>query len=57
MKMPHKKMGRPTKRPNPELLALLYKNHTSKEIAEMYDVSASTVRMWACRLRKESENE
>ena len=48
-----KKMGRPTKRPEKELLMILYSRHTAHELATMYDVSDSTVRSWVCRLRKE----
>lgn len=52
MTIPNKKMGRPTKRPAPEFLVALYKDHTAKQIAEMYDVKESTVRSWVARLRK-----
>ena len=48
----NKKMGRPTKRPEPEFLVALYNDHTAKQIADMYDVRESTVRSWISRLRK-----
>lgn len=58
MKLPKKKKsGRPSKRPNPELLATLYETHTATELAEMYDVTPGTVRSWMCRIRKELQNE
>ena len=53
--IPYKKTGRPSKRPDPELLIALYQDHTATELAEMYDVSETTVRSWVSRLRKERE--
>ncbi|WP_418751546.1 hypothetical protein [Frisingicoccus sp.] len=52
-----RKTGRPSKRPNPELLATLYENHSATELAEMYGVTPGTVRSWMCRIRKEYDNE
>ena len=50
------KMGRPTKRPEPDFLLALYEKHKAKEIACMYDVSESTVRSWVSRVRRERMN-
>ena len=51
--IPYKKMGRPSRRPDPEFLITLYETHTATEIGKMYDVSPDTVRSWVSRLRKE----
>lgn len=51
-----KKSGRPTKMPAPEVFAALYRTHTASEIAKKYGVAESTVRSWAHRWRRESEN-
>lgn len=50
------KMGRPTKRPEPDFLLALYAKHKAKEIAYMYGVSESTVRSWISRIKKERMN-
>ena len=50
------KMGRPTKRPQPDFLLALYENHKAKEIAYMYGVNESTVRSWISRIKKERMN-
>lgn len=47
-----KRGGRPTKRPDPDLLNELYMTHTAAEIGAMYGVPAVTVRGWMSRLRK-----
>lgn len=47
-----KKMGRPSTRPDDATLAQLYKEKPTREIAEMYGVKPSTVRAWACRIRR-----
>lgn len=39
-------------RPDPQYLADLYETFTAKEIGDMFNVPASTVRSWVCRLRK-----
>lgn len=52
MDIPRKKGGRPTKRPDPELLAELYAKHTAEEIAKQYGVKTPTVRSWVARIRK-----
>lgn len=51
-----KKMGRPTKRPEPDFLLALYAKHKAKEIAYMYGVNESTVRSWISRIKKERMN-
>lgn len=48
-----KKPGRPRKAPTNEKLKSLYADHTSREIAKMYDTDSETVRQWAKRARKE----
>lgn len=60
--IPCKTGGRPSKQPrtreDKEQLIALYQTHTAKEIGDMYDVNASTVRSWISRMRKEvTENE
>lgn len=50
-----KKGGRPSKRPDLQMLAMLYKQMTAKEIAEKYGVKESTVRSWIARARKAGE--
>lgn len=50
------KMGRPTKRPEPDFLLALYEKHKAKEIAYMYGVNESTVRSWISRIKKERMN-
>lgn len=52
MNIPLKKGGRPTKRPDPEVLVELYSKHTAEEIAKMYGVKTPTVWSWVSRLRK-----
>ena len=52
-----KKNGRPTKRPDLQLLSMLYQTMTAKEIAQQYCVSESTVRSWVSRARKQQERE
>ena len=55
--IPKKKGGRPSNRPDPDYLILLYEKYTAPQIAEMYHVSVSTVRSWVSRLRKEYEQD
>lgn len=50
-----KKGGRPSKRPDLQMLAMLYEQMTAKEIAEKYGVKESTVRSWIARARKAGE--
>lgn len=50
-----KKGGRPSKRPNLQMLTMLYEQMTAKEIAEKYGVKESTVRSWIARARKAGE--
>lgn len=45
--------GRPTVRPDADWLVKYYEEHTAREIAEMFDVSISTVRSWVCRIKQE----
>lgn len=52
MVIPKKRSGRPSMRPDPQYLADLYETFTAKEIGDMFNVPASTVRSWVCRLRK-----
>lgn len=47
-----KKRGPQRKRPDDDTLAELYRTKTVKEIADMFDVKPSTVRSWACIIRK-----
>lgn len=47
-----KKGGRPTNKPNDDVLSDLLSKHTSVQIAAMYGVSSSTVRAWAYHARK-----
>ncbi len=51
-----KKGGRPSKsnKPDAAMLLAMYAEHTSGELAELYDVPASTIRAWVCRARKEA---
>lgn len=49
--------GRPTKRPDIEVLSDLYERHTAREIAVMYGVSTATVRGWIYQYRKEDEDQ
>ena len=57
--MERKKGGRPASSRKPrseeELRELieLYRTHTSTELAEIYNVKPTTIRMWVCNLRKE----
>lgn len=55
MTIPTKKGGRPSKRPDLQMLAMLYEQMTAKEIAEKYGVKESTVRSWIARARKAGE--
>ena len=55
--IPRKKAGRPSNRPDPDYLIILYEKFSAAKIAEMYHVSASTVRSWVSRLRKEYEQD
>lgn len=48
-----KSRGRRTNKPDCETLARLYEDHTAEEIAEMYNVSANTVRHWIYLYRRE----
>lgn len=57
MDIPYKKKGRVSKCPAPENFKQLYAVFTADELGQLYGVKASTVRSWACRLRKEKENE
>jgi hypothetical protein len=57
-----KRGGRPTNRPDDKELLNVYKDYTSAEIGELFDVSASTVRTWVKLARrtqseKEEQNE
>lgn len=54
MEIPVKKGagGRPMSRPSIETLANLYKDHTAREIAEIYNVREATVYSWINRARK-----
>ena len=54
---PRKKAGRPSNRPSMEVLAELYQTHTLEEIAEMYDVKVSTVKVWVWNCRRQEEIE
>ena len=47
-----KQTGRPSHRPDSELLSILLNNHTSSEIGYMFGVSDSTVRSWVHRDKK-----
>ena len=49
--IPKKKSGVPAKMPDEEILLALYQNHTSREIAGLYNVSESTVRSWVHKIR------
>lgn len=49
---PPKRKGKPTKRPSKEKLSELYKEHTAKEIAAMYQVHVKTVENWIRTYRK-----
>lgn len=53
MEFVKKKGGRPSKRPSVDMLNMLYKTMTAREIAEQYDVKEATVRSWIARARKE----
>ena len=44
-----KHVGRPSKRPEYSELLKLYSHFTAKQLADVYDVSESTVRSWVCR--------
>lgn len=48
---------RQTKRPSIEVLSDLYSNHTTKQIAEIYQVPEGTVKSWIYRYRKEQARE
>lgn len=52
-----KRGGRPrsSKHPDNATLLLLYETHTSREIAELYDVPLGSVRPWISLARKERE--
>lgn len=54
MDVPYKKRGRVSKCPAPEFFGDLYAAYTSKELGQIYGVKESTVRSWACRMRKEA---
>ena len=52
-----KKGGRPSRRPDDaEMLLALYETHTSRELGELYDVPAGTIRAWVSQARKEVQN-
>ena len=48
---------RPTKRPSIEVLSDLYETHTTKQIAELYQVPEGTVKSWIYRYRQEQARE
>ena len=48
---------RKTKRPSIEILSDLYANHTTKQIAEIYQVPEGTVKSWIYRYRQEQARE
>lgn len=48
-----KKAGRPSGRPATEVFEELYRNHTARQIAEMYGVSIPTVKYWVKQIRRE----
>ena len=48
---------RKTKRPSIEILSDLYANHTTKQIAEIYQVPEGTVKSWIYRYREEQGRE
>ena len=45
-----------SKRPTIEVLSDLYSNHTTKQIAEIYQVPEGTVKSWIYRYRREQRN-
>lgn len=51
-----KRHGRPSKRPDNEILSLLYSSMTAGEIAKKYNVSERTIRGWIYKVRKEQRN-
>lgn len=55
MTITKKKGGRPSKKPDINVLNMLYQTMTAKQIAEHYDVKEATVRSWIARARKENE--
>ena len=46
-----------TKRPSIEVLSDLYTHHTTKQIAEIYQVPEGTVKSWIYRYRQEQARE
>ena len=48
---------RATKRPSIEVLSDLYSNHTTKQIAEIYQVPEGTVKSWIYRYRQDQARE
>ena len=49
-------VGRPTRKPDTELLSILLKSHSSAEVASVFGVSDSTVRSWKHRDIKKGVN-
>ncbi len=45
-------VGRPSRKPDTEVLILLLEKYNSADIARMFGVPSSTVRSWKCRDRK-----
>ncbi len=49
-------VGRPTRKPDTEVLGMMLRNHSSSEIADVFGVSDSTVRSWIFREKKKGVN-
>lgn len=45
-------VGRPTRKPDADVLQFMLEKYNSSEIAQMFGVPSSTVRSWKCRDKK-----
>ena len=45
-------VGRPTRKPDADVLEIMMEKYTAADIARMFGVPSSTVRSWKCRDKK-----
>ena len=45
-------VGRPSRKPDADMLKIMMEKYTAADIARMFGVPSSTVRSWKCRDKK-----